>query len=36
MDTVEILGRERLLTLNHNDRIYKMLVEKTFFIEEGK
>lgn len=33
--TVEILGRERLLTLNHNGSTYKMLVDKEFFIEEG-
>ena len=34
--TVEILGRERLLTLTHNQTEYKMLVEKEFEIEEGK
>ena len=33
--TVEILGRERLLTLTHNETEYKMLVEKEFEIEEG-
>ena len=33
--TVEILGRERLLTLDHNGAIYKMLVDKEFFIDEG-
>ena len=33
--TVEILGRERLLTLDHNGSIYKMLVDKEFFIDEG-
>ena len=32
---VEILGRERLLTLTHNETEYKMLVEKEFEIEEG-
>ena len=34
--TVEILGRERLITLTHNQTEYKMLVEKEFKIEEGK
>ena len=34
--TVEILGRERLLTLEHNDRTYKMLVDKEFYINEGE
>ena len=29
VETVEILGREKLLTLNHNDRKFKVLVEKT-------
>ena len=33
--TVEILGRERLLTLNHKGATYKMLVDKEFFIDEG-
>ena len=33
--TVEILGRERLLTLDHNGSKYKMLVDKEFFIDEG-
>ena len=33
--TVEILGRERLLTLDHNGSRYKMLVDKEFFIDEG-
>ena len=36
VETVEILGREKLLTLNHNDRKFKVLVENTFSIEEGK
>ena len=36
VDTVEILGREKLLTLSHNNRIFKVLVENTFHIEEGK
>ena len=36
VETVEILGREKLLTLKHNDRIFKVLVENTFSIEEGK
>ena len=36
VDTVEILGREKLLTLSHNNRIFKVLVENTFDIEEGK
>lgn len=34
--TVEILGRERLLTLDHNGKTYKMLVDKEFFINEGE
>ena len=34
--TVEILGRERLLTLDHNGQTYKMLVDKEFFINEGE
>ncbi len=33
--TVEILGRERLLTLEHKGATYKMLVDKEFFIDEG-
>ena len=33
--TVEILGRERLLTLDHKGKEYKMLVDKEFFIDEG-
>ena len=33
--TVEILGRERLLTLEHAGKEYKMLVDKEFFIDEG-
>lgn len=33
--TVEILGRERLLTLNHNGSTYKMLVDKEFYVDEG-
>ena len=36
VETVEILGREKLLTLNHNDRKFKVLVENTFSIKEGK
>ena len=36
VETVEILGRERLLTLNHNGKTYKMLVDKEFFINEGE
>ena len=36
VETVEILGREKLLTLNHNDRKFEVLVENTFSIEEGK
>ena len=35
MQTVEILGREKLLTLSHKDKTYKMLVHKEFEIEEG-
>ncbi len=34
--TVEILGRERLLTLDHQGNVYKMLVDKEFFIAEGE
>lgn len=34
--TVEILGRERLLTLEHQGRAYKMLVDKEFYINEGE
>lgn len=34
--TVEILGRERLLTLKHKDNKYKMLVENTCDIAEGE
>ena len=34
--TVEMLGREKLLTLDHNGATYKMLVDKEFQIEEGK
>lgn len=34
--TVEILGRERLLTLKHRDNTYKMLVENTSNIAEGE
>lgn len=34
--TVEILGRERLLTLNHGENTYKMLVENTCNISEGE
>ena len=34
--TVEILGRERLLTLKHRDNKYKMLVENTCDIAEGE
>ena len=33
--TVEILGREKLLALDHNGVKYKMLVDKEFFIDEG-
>ncbi|MGL5767128.1 MAG: ABC transporter ATP-binding protein [Sarcina sp.] len=35
VNTVEILGRESLLTLKHNENIYKMLVDKNFQIKEG-
>ncbi len=35
VQTVEILGRERLLTLMYNNASYKMLVDKEFTIEEG-
>ena len=34
--TVEILGRERLLTLDHQGKTYKMLVDKEFVINEGE
>ena len=34
--TVEILGRERLLTLEHQGRTYKMLVDKEFYVNEGE
>ena len=34
--TVEILGRERLLTLKHRENTYKMLVENTCDIAEGE
>lgn len=34
--TVEVLGRERLLTLEHENNIYKMLVDKEFNISEGE
>lgn len=33
---VEILGREILLTLEHGDKTYKMLVQKDFEAEEGQ
>ena len=36
VSTVEILGRERLLTLDHQGNTYKMLVDKEFFIKEGE
>ena len=36
VDTVEILGREKLLTLSHKDNTFKVLVENTFEIQEGK
>ena len=35
ISTVEILGRERLLTLDHKGNKYKMLVEKEFNNPEG-
>lgn len=35
VQTVEVLGRERLLTLEFNGETYKMLVDKEFMIEEG-
>ncbi|MGL4741608.1 MAG: ABC transporter ATP-binding protein [Sarcina sp.] len=35
VNTVEILGRESLLTLKHDKNIYKMLVDKNFQIKEG-
>lgn len=35
VETVEILGRERLLTLKHKENKYKMLVDKEFEINEG-
>ncbi|MGL4736872.1 MAG: ABC transporter ATP-binding protein [Cellulosilyticaceae bacterium] len=35
VQTVEVLGRERLLTLVYEGNIYKMLVDKEFVIEEG-
>ena len=36
VETVEILGRERLLTLDFKGNKYKMLVDKEFFITEGE
>ncbi len=36
VQTVEVLGRERLLTLTFNGEIYKMLVDKEFTIKEGE
>ena len=35
VQTVEVLGRERLLTLEFNGEIFKMLVDKEFMIAEG-
>lgn len=35
VQTVEVLGRERLLTLEYQNDIYKMLVDKEFSIPEG-
>lgn len=36
VNTVEVLGREKLLTLEHSKNIYKMLVDKEFIISEGE
>ncbi|MGL5675067.1 MAG: ABC transporter ATP-binding protein [Cellulosilyticaceae bacterium] len=35
VQTVEVLGRERLLTLEYNNETYKMLVDKEFTVAEG-
>lgn len=35
ISTIEVLGREKLLTLIHNESTYKMLVEKEFAMNEG-